>query len=119
MVYCCDVDPRFHSFSFVVAYTLIQQWTEDIEKESRTSVLYRMMCNARRSICQYTDMVLNEHFVEGSEEWMDWCNDVLLFYIIRKRIFRLPIPMKAYFHPPFVSMFIPPPFTTGLPRMLF
>jgi hypothetical protein len=39
-----------------------------------------------KSIMQYSDEELDEMFLQSNEKWDNWCNDILLFHIYRKKI---------------------------------
>lgn len=49
------------------------------ELEGTTIICYK-------SIVQYSDEELNNMYVQKNQKWTDWCNDVVLFHIYRKKI---------------------------------
>jgi uncharacterized protein with NAD-binding domain and iron-sulfur cluster len=60
--------------------SLDKEWTET----KRELVGMTIVCY--KNIVQYSDEELNNMYVQKNQKWTNWCNDVVLFHIYRKKI---------------------------------
>ncbi len=53
----------------------------------------RLSISCYTALTQFTDDELYQHFLSNDQDWENWCNDVLIFLVVRFLLFNKPIPI--------------------------
>jgi len=95
---CAVINERFSQYYVITSKTKFEKLINDSSNESRENQIL-MFKILHENINKYSDEKLNEIFNEKNNDWVDWCNDVSLFYAYRYVLFPTkPIPIA---HPSF------------------
>jgi len=94
-VSCSLIDPRFNEYLIETTQKTVDARFDYISKYSKIQVksCYKL---ALEKLTQYDDATLNRHYEGQTEDWQNWCDDVVFFYCLRVVLFKKPIPIVAF-----------------------
>lgn len=89
---CGEINPRFKDYMVKTTHEEIKDMIEGFQRDPVPLVLH-VFSSTYRSLTQYTDEEVSDHYNNQTQEWRDWCNDVALFYAARLVLLKKYIPI--------------------------
>lgn len=82
IVVCADIHPRFKEYLVRATHNEIVQVCSIYKKQTVENNKLSFLKVSRR-LFQYDDDTLDRHYREKTQQWREWCDDVVLFYAVR------------------------------------
>jgi len=89
---CGEIHPRFKSYAIQTTDKEIKECIKS-QKDDRKEKIIRLSLSCYAALTQFTDEDLHQHFLSNNQDWKNWCNDVLIFLVVRFLLFDKPIPI--------------------------
>jgi hypothetical protein len=93
---CCgDISPKFSNYYINVS-------EDDILKSIQKMIDYpiedikTVFASCLREILKYEPSTIHEFYVKRSIEWKNWCDDIVIYFVCRKKIFGKKIPVATF-----------------------
>jgi hypothetical protein len=93
---CCgDISPKFSNYYINVT-------EDDILKAIQKMIDYpienikTVFASCLREILKYEPSTIHEFYVKRSIEWKNWCDDIVIYFVCRKKIFGKKIPIANF-----------------------
>ena len=106
MVYDCNDDTEIILPAYVITDRLKHFFVKTTKKEIDDNIksalkenneerkkMYASVC---REVLKYTSAQLGKHCENNTNEWRDWCNDLLLFFVYNCVVFGKAIPHTVF-----------------------
>jgi hypothetical protein len=92
IVLCCDlISPKFKEFLVATSVAEIEDFMKNLEKKplEKCKIIW---VNILRNLVKYSADELTVHYEQNDKEWVDFCNDVMLWYCYNAIVFKKGIP---------------------------
>ena len=93
---CCgDISPKFNNYYINVS-------EDDILKSIQKMIDYpiedikTVFASCLREILKYEPSTIHDFYVKRSIEWKNWCDDIVIYFVCRKKIFGKKIPIANF-----------------------
>jgi len=93
---CCgDISPKFSNYYINVSEKDI---LNSIEKMIDYAIedIKTVFASCLREILKYEPSTIHELYLKRSIEWKNWCDDIVIYFICRKKIFGKKIPIARF-----------------------
>ena len=90
-VMCGGISPRFKDIMIITTPTYLEGCREEAMKKSKPErkIIWKEVLS---NLLRYTNEELDLHREQTTEEWSDWCDDVIIFYAFNNLIFGKAVP---------------------------
>jgi len=92
---CGDISPKYCNYFINVSKKDIIDGIKRTEKSSMMEIKI-VFGSCLKEILKYEQSILHQHYMDKTEDWKNWCNDIVIYYICRKKIFGKPIPISCF-----------------------
>ena len=93
---CCgDISPKFNNYYINVS-------EDDILKSIQKMIDYpiedikTVFASCLREILKYEQSTIHDFYVKRSIEWKNWCDNIVIYFVCRKKIFGKKIPIANF-----------------------
>ena len=93
MLHCNDISPKFAQFGVVSNDGDIKAGIDDMLTETVADQKH-IYVSVLTSLMKYSTEELIFHKKNNTEEFINWCDDVLVFYVVRFTLMNKPIPIN-------------------------
>lgn len=93
---CCgDINPKFNNYYINVSENDI---LESIQKiiDSPLGDVKKVFALCLREILKYELSTIHEFYLKRSIEWKNWCDDIVIYFVCRRKIFGKKIPIANF-----------------------
>lgn len=90
---CRDINPRFTEYVVHTSNSEILAYMNECGNKNKKEIAFSFV-SSYKYITKYTDEELNNHFINKTKEFDNWCTDVAIFYVTRYLLLEKPIPIR-------------------------
>jgi hypothetical protein len=93
---CCgDISPKFNNYYINVSEEDIINTIKKIETSPINDVK-TVFASCLREILKYEPSTIHELYANQRQEWKNWCDDIVIYFACRKKIFGKKIPIASF-----------------------
>jgi hypothetical protein len=92
VVVCKEIDERFKEYFIKTEHKEIEKLVEMMMAKDRNEQ-YRIFASSYKMLTKYDDKTLDGHYTNDTQQWRNWCDDVVIFYSVRLVLLKKLVPI--------------------------
>ena len=89
---CVEIHPKLAEYGVKTTHEEVTDLIAESKGDSINNTR-SMYAGSLRNLTQWSEAELNTHYQQKNQHWINFCNDVLIFYVARHMIFKKEIPI--------------------------
>lgn len=92
---CIDIHPKLASYGVQTTHSEVMDLIATSKADSIENTK-RIYVGSLRNLVRWSESELNMHYQKKNQHWINFCNDVILFYVARHILLKKEIPIMLY-----------------------